>query len=209
MRIRIAAGAALVLGLAACGNPSPAPQEKAAGKDPAAVAMDTTAEAGPAAATEAQDACNLVTTDELAAIFGSRSFTQDNMPPEKRNKPGGPRRNAITSCTFISNGASVQDMMTVSIALTTAYSDKAQPSLEQMKSGVSTMGVKFKSGTIEGVGDAGYWFNVGNERRSAVVVNVMRNPRYWLSVSESSSGQEEAVTVSRLTEVAKAALGRL
>jgi hypothetical protein len=59
------------------------------------------------------------------------------------------------------------------------------------------------------VGDAGYWFNIGNDRRSGVVVNVMRNPRYWLSVSESSTGQEEAVIVSRLTEVARKALGRL
>lgn len=209
MRIRSAAGAALVLGLAACGNPSPAPQEKAAGKDPAAVAMHTTAEAGPAAATEAQDACNLVTTDELAAIFGSRSFTQDNMPPEKRNKPGGPRRNAITSCTYVSTGASMSDMMTITVVLTTAYSDKAQPSLQQMQSGLSTLGVKFKGGPIEGVGDAGYWYNAGGDRRSAVVVNIMRNPRYWLNVSESSSGQEEAVTISRLTDVARTALGRM
>ncbi len=209
MRIRSAAGAALVLGLAACGNPSPAPQEKAAGKDPAAVAMHTTAEAGPAAATEAQDACNLVTTDELAAIFGSRSFTQDNMPPEKRNKPGGPRRNAITSCTYVSTGASMSDMMTITVVLTTAYSDKAQPSLQQMQSGLSTLGVKFEGGPIEGVGDAGYWYNVGSDRRSAVVVNVMRNPRYWLTISESSSGQEEPVTISRLTDVARTALGRM
>jgi hypothetical protein len=206
MQARIGACAVIILGLAACGNPAPAPQGEVNQADKTATS-DTAATASPV--TETPDACTLVTTDELAAIFPARSFTLDNLPPERRNKPGGERRNAVTSCTFVSNGASIPDMMTVSIVLTTAYSDKAQPSLEKMQSGVSTMGVKFTSGPIEGVGDAGYWFNIGNERRSGVVVNIMHNPRQWLSVSESSTGQEEKVIISRLTEVARKALGRL
>lgn len=209
MQARIGACAAIILGLAACGNPAPAPQEKASTGETAAATTEPNVVAAAMPATGTPDACTLVTTDELATIFPGRSFTMGDTPPEKRNKPGGPRRNAITSCTFGSTGASIEEMISVSIALTTAYSDKAQPSLQQMQSGISTMGVKFKGGPIDGVGDAGYWFNIGNERRSSVVVNVMRNPRYWLTVSESSSGQQEAVTVSRLTEVAKAALGRL
>ena len=78
-----------------------------------------------------------------------------------------------------------------------------------MKAGVASLGVAARPVDITGLGDSAYWVNLGSDRRSAVAVNVQRNPRYWLSVSESSSGQEEAVTVSRLTEVAKAALGRL
>ncbi len=202
MRTRVGACAALVLGLAACGNPAPAPQGD---KTPAS----DTAAATPSLTAEAPDACTLVTTDELAAIFPTRSFTLDNMPPEKRNKPGGPRRNAVSSCTFISNGASIPDMMTVSVVLITAYSDEAQPSIEKMQSGLSTLGLKISHKTIEGLGDGAYWYNIGGNRRSGVVVNVMRNPRYWLAISESSSGQEEAATVSRLTEVTRHALGRL
>lgn len=206
MRTRIAACTALVLGLAACGNPAPAPQEeKTSATD--TTSTGTSAATTPAAATDTPDACALVTAAELAAIFPGRDFSKT--PPAPRNTPGGPRRNAVSACTFVSTGASIPEMMTISIVLTTAYSDKAQASLDGMKSGLSTMGVKFRSGPIEGAGDAGYWFNVGNDRQSAVVVNVRRNPRHWLSVSESSFGQEEAVTVSRLTEVAKAALGRI
>lgn len=204
MRTRIGACAAIVLSLAACGNPAPAPQEKTSATDTAAATTGTAAQAD-----ETPDACTLVTTDDLATIFPGRSFALDNTSPEMRNKPGGPRRNAITSCTYVSTGASMSDMMTITVVLTTAYSDKAQPSLQQMQSGLSTLGVKFKGGPIEGVGDAGYWYNAGGDRRSAVVVNVMRNPRYWLSVSESSSGQEEPVTISRLTDVARTALGRM
>ena len=62
--------------------------------------------------------------------------------------------------------------------------------------------------TVDGLGDGAYWFNIGGNSRSGIVLSVMRNPRHWLAVSESSSGQEEAVTVSRLSAVAKAALGR-
>ena len=202
MQIRVGACAALVLSLAACGNPAPAPQGD---KTPAS----DTAAATPSPAAETPDACTLVTTDELAAIFPTRSFTLDNMPPEKRNKPGGPRRNAVTSCTFISNGASIPDMMTVSVVLITAYSDKAQPSIERMQSGLSTLGLKISHKTIEGLGDGAYWYNIGGNSRSGVVLNVMRNPRYWLTISESSSGQDEPATVSRLTEVARQALARL
>ena len=207
MRSRVGACAALVLGLAACGNPAPAPQEE---KSSAAVTTETTAAApSPARAQDTPDACDLVTPVDLATIFPGRSFTPDDTPPEKRNKPGGPRRNAVTSCTFISNGASIPDMMTVSVVLITAYSDKAQPSIEKMQSGLSTLGLKISHKTIEGLGDGAYWYNIGGNRRSGVVLNVMRNPRYWLTISESSSGQEEPPIVSRLTEVARQALARL
>jgi hypothetical protein len=205
---RTGLSAALALGLVACGNP--APQEQGKGETATGTTAGNTGAGAPtaAAASETPDACTLVTPDELAAIFAGRSFTQDALPAERRNSPGGPRRNAVTSCTFVSTGASIPDMMTVSIVLTTAHSDKAQPTMDKMWAGAAKLGQKVELKTVDGLGDGAYWFNIGGGSRSGIVLSVMRNPRHWLAVSESSSGQEESVTVSRLSAVAKAALGR-
>jgi hypothetical protein len=192
----------LAITLVSCGNPAPAPQETASKS-----ATLPTENSAPAKA--APDACALVTPDDLAAIFTGRSFAVDNSSPVPRKTPARPGMNAITSCTFVSSGTGVKDMISVSVILTIAPSDEAQQSVERMKAGVASLGVAARPVDITGLGDSAYWVNLGSDRRSAVAVNVQRNPRYWLSVSESSSGQEEAVTVSRLTEVAKAVLGRL
>jgi hypothetical protein len=196
----------LALALVSCGNPAPTAQETASNTAAPATEPSATAETTAAAT---PDACDLVTPDELAAIFTGRSFAIDNTSPAPRNTPASPGRNAITSCTFVSPGASVKDMITVSVILTTAPSDKAQQTIDRMKAGVASLGMAATPVDIAGLGDGAYWVNLGSDRRSGVAVNVQRNPRYWLSVSESSSGQEEATTVSRLTEIARQALGRL
>lgn len=195
IRLHIPA-AALALMLAGCGEPQP-PQPQAADPAPAAAAADT-----------ALDACRLLTPEALSGVFAGRSFVVDTTSPAPRNRPGGAGRNAITSCTFVSEGTSPQDMMAVTLTVTTAPNDQAQPSVEKMKAGLAQLAQKAEPVDIPGLGDGAYWVNLG-ARRSAVTVNVRRNPRIWIALSESSNGQDVTQTVDRLTSLARQALSAL
>jgi hypothetical protein len=116
---------------------------------------------------------------------------------------------AVTSCTFVSRGASIRDMVTVSVMVVTSPSDAAQRSTEQMKQGATSLGLNAKPIDLPGLGDAAYWVNLGSASRSAVAINVKQGSRRWLTVGESSSGQSVDETVARLTTIAKSALGKL
>lgn len=161
------------------------------------------------AGTQAIDACDLLSPGELGEIFLSRVFTVNNEGPVPRNQPGGPNRSSVTSCTFVSDTVSPQDMLSITVVLSIAPSDARQPTTAAMKSGVTSLGIGATPVDIAGLGDDAYWVNLGSDRRSAVAVNVRHEPRMWLTVSESSAGQEVQLTVERLTGLARRALARL
>ncbi|MFM7067490.1 MAG: hypothetical protein ACKO0U_11800 [Gammaproteobacteria bacterium] len=100
-------------------------------------------------------------------------------------------------------------MMSVTVIVTTAPSDGAQRTVEQMKAGLQSLGMKAVPTDLPGLGDGAYWVNLGSDRRSAVAVNVNHEPRTWLTVSESSADQEVAITVERLAEIARRVLTAL
>lgn len=155
------------------------------------------------------DACNLVSSEELAGIFSGRSFAVDDSNPAPRSRKGGPDENSFTSCTFITADLSPSEMMAVTVLVTIAPGDDRQQSIQAMKSGVTGLGLGAMPVDVPGLGDGAYWANLGSDRRSAVAVNVKHDPRIWLTVSESSSGQEVGLTVERLTGVAQRVLERL
>jgi hypothetical protein len=185
------------MALAACGPAESNTQNVAAVPAPASPASNTQL-----------DACALVLPQELADIFSGRSFVIDNSGPTARNQPGGASRNMTTSCTFVSAGASVQEMMVVSLLVTVAPNDGAQQTIEAMKAGVVQLGLGAEPTDIPGLGDGAYWVNLGGQR-TAVTVNVKHDPRIWLAVSESSRGQEVSMTVGHLGDVARRVLSRL
>lgn len=154
------------------------------------------------------DACTLIKAEEVSKIFGARTFTVDTSNP-MRSMPGGPRRNAVSSCTFTLAGPTPRDMIVVSLTLTTAPSDRALASIERMKAGVALLSPPVKTTDVTGLGDGAFWFNPGSERRTAVTLNVKHNPRHWLAVGESSAGQPVEKTLERLKAVARLALARL
>jgi hypothetical protein len=179
---------------------------------PGAAPADSTAsrpDVGVKGQSEALDACDLVSTADLAAVFAPRTFATENGGPEPRNRAGSATQNSVTSCTFVSRGTSIRDMVTVSVMVVTSPSDAAQRSTEQMKQGATSLGLNATPIDLPGLGDAAYWVNLGSASRSAVAINVKQGSRRWLTVSESSSGQSVDDTVARLTTIAKSALGKL
>ncbi len=198
--------AVLAVLMAAC-----APETKdgsAAGAVPAA-STASRPEVAVGGSSDTRDACDLVSIGDLAAVFAPRTFATDNSGPVPRNQTGSAKTNAVTSCTFVSKGASIRDMVTVSVSVVTSPSDAAQRSVEQMKQGVTSLGLNANPVDIAGLGDAAYWVNLGSAQRSAVAVNVKQGSRRWLTVGESSSGQSVEETVERLTKLAHLALGKL
>lgn len=187
----------LMLALAGC---SPADEGASAPGAPAP---------GPASAATAAapDACQLVAPAELAEIFSGRTFVVDTSSPAPP-PPSGPGRNMIATCTFVSEGASVADMMVLTLLVTIAPRDSAQASVEAMKTGVLSVSPGAQPADIPGLGDGAYWVNLGGQR-SGVSVNVKHDPRTWLTVSESSSVQDVSLTVDRLTAIARGVLARL
>ena len=187
----------LILGLAACGLSEANRQTGIAEKVPAS-----------SSAIAPLDACKLISPQELGEIFAGRTFVIDNSGPVARNQQGGANKNALTTCTFVSAGVSVEDKNVVTLLVKTAPNDAAHHSTEVMKAGVKQLGLGVEPSDIPGLGDGAYWVNLGT-RRSAVQVNVKHDPRIWLVVSESSSGQDVSTTVARLSDIARRVLPRI
>lgn len=196
MRKQIFVVLSFALSCAACGAPS---------NEPASVSSQTPETQD---RTQAIDACGLVTPEALGALFEGRSFVIDHTSPSPRNRAGAPGQNTITSCTFVSAAPEVRDILAITILVTIAPSDGAHQSVAAMKAGAQSLGLS-PPVDIPGLGDGAYWVNAGTAQRSAIAINVQHNPRIWLTVSESSVGQDTALTVDRLTAVARQALALL
>lgn len=196
-----------VVFLAACG--SGGASADGARSDSTATAKSGSADAAGMATTGSPDACALVTVGDLAAAFGARQFVVDNSGPAPRNIAGTATTNTVSSCTFVSAGATVRDMATVTVMLVTAPSDAKQNTVAQMKKGVMSLGIPVTPVDIPALGNAAYWVNLGSAQRSSLAVNVQSGSRHWLTVSESSVGQPVDTTVGRLIQVARTALTKL
>jgi hypothetical protein len=203
--IRVMNVAVATLLLAACAG-----EAKDGAKD---AARATVAAQDPATATgtraDTRDACELITTAELATVFAPRTFAVDTSGPVPRNRVGKANQNSTTSCTFSSAHTSVRDLVTVTVMVVTSPSDAAQRTVDQMKKGVMSLGLNAKPVDVTGLGDGAYWVNLGSTRRSAFALNVKNGARRWLTVGESSSGERDEDTVARLTKLAELALAKL
>lgn len=200
-RLMTAAVTAMLLG--ACAS-----EGKEAAKDGARTSEAATAGSG-GASTATRDACELITTADLAAEFAPRTFIVDTSGPVPRNRVGKANQNSVTSCTFASTNSSFRDMMTITVMVVTSPSDAAQRTVEQMKTGAMSLGLKAVPVDVAGLGDGAYWVNLGSAQRSSLSINVKQGARRWLTVGESSTGQREAETVTHLTKLAGMALGKL
>ena len=194
-----------VLALTACAGEAKNEQELGGG-DKASTAAATAGDAGDRSATT--DACVLITAEDLATVFAPRAFTVDTSGPTPRNRPGKAKQAAVTTCTFVSAGATLRDLMSITVMVRTTPEGTPHPTVDEMKKGAISLGLGAKPVDVSGLGDGAYWVNLGSAQRSAVAVNVDHGARHWLTVSESSSGANVDETAAQLTKLAAIALGR-
>lgn len=152
------------------------------------------------AASAASDACGLVTTSDVNAAFAPRVFEID------KSAPVAPKQSAkfaqVSNCTFVSKGASVKDMVTVSVSLRLAPSDETGVTIKAMEEGAIKLGATPVD--VPGLGDGAYWVKFGNRQ-----LVVLKGKRIMLTLGEHAPGRSDAEAIAGLKKIAQAALGKL
>ncbi len=148
----------------------------------------------------APDTCDVVSTGDVNAAFAPRLFVIDNSGPVAAKQTS--KFAQVSTCTFVSKGATLKDMQTVSVSLRVASSDTNGVTAKMMKEGV----VKLGGAPIDvaGLGDSAYWYNLGG-----VSLVVLKGKRNWLTVGASAPLRNNADTLTDLKKIAGAALARL
>jgi hypothetical protein len=151
------------------------------------------------------DACALMRKADVEAAFAPRLF--GNGEPGRGDVAGTAKLATVSGCTFTSRGASVREMMTVSILARRAPNDEAGVTVASAKDGA----VKLNTTPVDvpGLGDAAYWVNLGSSTRPIIQLNVLKGRRLWLIFGATASTLGTDAALAGLTTVAKATLRRL
>lgn len=156
------------------------------------------------------DACALVLKADVDAAFVPRVFGNGE---KQRGYPAGTAKLAtVSGCTFTSRGASVREMMVVSILARRAPNDKTGITVAKAKEGAVKLNAELKLNAapvdVPGLGDAAYWIDLGSSARPTIALNVFKGQRLWLVYSSMAPKGGADAALAGLTKLAKATLGR-
>jgi hypothetical protein len=151
------------------------------------------------------DACALVLKADVDAAFAPRVFETGEVG--RGNVAGTAKLASVSGCTFTSRGASVKEMMTVSLIARHAPNDQGGVTVATAKDGAAKLNATPVD--VQGLGDAAYWINLGGSKRPVIELNVFKGQRLWLVFSASAATVGSDATLAGLTKVAETALGRL
>lgn len=149
------------------------------------------------------DACNLITPADVNAAFAPRHFEVDNSGPARRLST---KYAEVSNCTFVSKGATMRDLVTVTVSVRVATSDEYGVGVDKMKAGA--VALKGTPVDVVGVGDSAYWVNLGSPARPNRQLAVAKGKRLWLTLGEGSPALSDAEAVARLTRLAKSGLDK-
>ena len=150
------------------------------------------------------DACSVVTAADVNAAFAPRSFEADNAGPAQRVSS---KYAEVSNCTFVSKGATVRDMVVVTVNVRLAKSDEYGVAIDKMKAGA--VALKGAPVNVSGVGDGAYWANLGSAARPNRQLAVAKGKRIWLTLGESSPALGDPAAVAALTRLAQTALRKM
>jgi len=156
-----------------------------------------------ALAAEGRDACAMLQKADVEAAFAPRKF--DSGKPGYAVK-GSSTRAAVSSCTYTSRGATVKDMVTVTLVVRRAPSDASGTTPGAARAGA----VKLKVTPVDvaGLGNGAYWVNLGSSAFPVIELNVFRGKREWLVFSSGARTLDKNVVLAGLTKIAKATVAR-
>ncbi len=151
------------------------------------------------------DACTLVLKSDVDAAFAPRVFA--NGEKGRGDFAGTAKLASVSGCTFTSRGASLRELLTVSILVRRAPSDQSGVTVASAKDGAAKLNAKPVD--VPGLGDAAYWVNLGSTTRPIIQLNVFKGKRLWIVYSATGSKLGPETALAGLTKIARVSLGRL
>lgn len=158
----------------------------------------------PARAAPDWDACAMVNAADLGAAFAPRTFEPG--APGRQQVAGTATLATVSSCSFLSKGASARDRLTVSLLARRAPSDATGVSPAAARDGAIQL--KATPVAVEGLGDGAYWVNLGSAALPVIELNVFRGQREWLIFGASGRKLDVPATVASLTRLARGSMAR-
>jgi hypothetical protein len=154
-----------------------------------------------ALADDTRDACSMLQTKAVEAAFAPRKF--------EPGKPGMAIKGSkswagITSCSYTSRGATIKEMLSVTLNVRRAQNDATATTPAAAKAGV----VKLKATPVDvaGLGDNAYWANLGSNAFPVIQLNVFRGKYEWMIFGSSSRTMDKNAMLAGLTRIAKATM---
>lgn len=153
-------------------------------------------------AAEGKDACAMLQKADVEAAFFPRKF--DSGKPGYAVKSSETRA-AVSSCTYTSRGATVKDMVTVTLAVWRAPSDELAITPEAVKA-VKAGAVQLKAIPVDvaGLGKGAFWMFLGSRAFPVFELHVFRGKREWLVFSSGARTLDKSAVLAGLTKIAKA-----
>ena len=145
------------------------------------------------------NACAMLQQGDVEAAFAPRKFDSGKLGVSLKATQ---TRAAVSSCTYTSKGATINDMVTVTLNVRHATSDAIGTTAEAAKAGA----VHLNAAPVDvaGLGDGAYMINYG----SNIQLNVFRGKREWLVFGSRAKKLDDKAILAGLTRIAKATLAR-
>lgn len=148
-----------------------------------------------------RDACTMLQKADVEAAFFPRKF--DSGKPGYAVK-GSETRAAVSSCTYTSRGATINDMVTVNLAVRRAPNSALAITPEAVRA--SAVQRKARPVDVAGLGKGAYWVTIGSIAYPVFELNVFRGKREWLVFSSGARTLDKSVILAGLMKIAKATI---
>lgn len=157
---------------------------------------------GDAHAADGMDPCKMMQKTDVEAAFAPHKFDGGSLVQTMK---GSAKLAAVSECVYTSKGASIKEMVSVSLLVRRAPTDATGTSPAQARAGAVTL--KATPVDVSGLGEGAYWVNLGTARAPSIQLNVFRGKREWL-VYGAAGKMDSNVLVASLTNIAKATSSR-
>jgi len=157
---------------------------------------------GPAAgvlAAPGWDACAMMRPADLDAAFAPRKFEAGT--PGQQQVAGTSTLAAVSTCTFVSRGATAKEKLTISLLARRAPSEATAVTPAAARAGA--LQLKASPTDVAGLGEGAYWVNLGSASFPVVELNLFRGKREWLILGTSGRRLDVKSTVEGLTKAAR------